>query len=252
MNDTPHPHSAKGATTLGDGHGPGEASAGLKDPVCGMSVTAESTHRLEHDGRPYYFCSTDCQTRFATNPSAYIDQPPVPEAPPAATAATEAAADAAGVIYTCPMHPQVRQEHPGNCPICGMTLEPLLPDLDEDENPELTSFTQRFWWTLPLTVVVTLLAMFGHRLGWFDMATQSWIELVLALPIVLWAGHSLFGACSRSSIAARTCGPSSAWVPGLPSSIAWWRRWRPACFRRRSSQWGAWRSISRRRRSSFP
>jgi Cu+-exporting ATPase len=192
MNDTPHPHSAKGATTLGDGHGPVEASAGLKDPVCGMSVTAESTHRLEHDGRPYYFCSTDCQTRFATNPSAYIDQPSVPEAPPAATAAAEAAADAAGVIYTCPMHPQIRQDRPGNCPICGMTLEPILPDLDEDENPELTSFTQRFWWTLPLTVVVTLLAMFGHRLGWFDMATQSWIELVLALPIVLWAGGPFF------------------------------------------------------------
>jgi Cu+-exporting ATPase len=192
MNDTSPPHSAKGATALGDGRGPGEASAGLKDPVCGMSVTAESTHRLEHDGRPYYFCSTDCQTRFATNPSAYIDQPSAPEAPPAATAAAEATADAAGVIYTCPMHPQIRQDRPGNCPICGMTLEPLLPDLDEDENPELTSFTQRFWWTLPLTVVVTLLAMFGHRLGWFDMATQSWIEFALALPIVLWAGGPFF------------------------------------------------------------
>jgi Cu+-exporting ATPase len=182
MNDTPHPHSAAGATAHGDGHGPGEASAGLKDPVCGMAVTAQSPHRIEHDGRPYYFCSTDCQTKFATDPSAYIDQPSVPEAAP----------DAAGVIYTCPMHPEIRQDHPGNCPICGMTLEPLLPDLDEDENPELTSFTQRFWWTLPLTVVVTLLAMFGHRLGWFDMATQSWIELALALPIVLWAGGPFF------------------------------------------------------------
>jgi len=98
----------------------------------------------------------------------------------------------AGTIYTCPMHPEVRQDHPGNCPKCGMTLEPVLPTLDEDENPELADFRRRFWWTLPLTVVVTLLAMVGHRLQWFDMATQSWIELVLSVPIVLWAGWPFF------------------------------------------------------------
>lgn len=111
-------------------------------------------------------------------------------------ASTEAvhgdAAPASGAIYTCPMHPQIRQHHPGNCPICGMTLEPVMPSLDEDENPELKSFTRRFWWTLPLTVVVTVLAMFGHRFGWFGMATQSWIELVLSLPVVLWAGWPFF------------------------------------------------------------
>lgn len=97
-----------------------------------------------------------------------------------------------GTVYTCPMHPEIRQDHPGNCPKCGMTLEPVLPTLDEDENPELTDFRRRFWWTLPLTVVVTLLAMVGHRLQWFDMATQSWIELVLSVPIVLWAGWPFF------------------------------------------------------------
>lgn len=91
-------------------------------------------------------------------------------------------------VYTCPMHPEVRQNHPGNCPKCGMTLEPLIPELEDDENPELRDFQRRFWWTLPLTVVVTFLAMAGHRLNWFDMAVQSWIELVLSLPIVLWAG----------------------------------------------------------------
>ncbi|WP_425260319.1 copper-transporting P-type ATPase [Rubrivivax sp. RP6-9] len=98
----------------------------------------------------------------------------------------------AGTIYTCPMHPEVRQDHPGSCPKCGMTLEPVLPTLDEDENPELADFRRRFWWTLPLTLVVTLLAMVGHRLQWFDMATQSWIELVLSVPIVLWAGWPFF------------------------------------------------------------
>jgi P-type Cu+ transporter len=104
----------------------------------------------------------------------------------------------AGVIYTCPMHPEIRQDHPGNCPKCGMTLEPVLPELQEAENPELVDFKRRFLWTLPLTVIVTLLAMFGHRLGWFDMARQSWIELVLTLPIALWAGAPFFTRGAQS------------------------------------------------------
>ncbi len=97
----------------------------------------------------------------------------------------------AGTIYTCPMHPEIRQDHPGNCPKCGMTLEPLIP-LDEEDNSELHDFQRRFWWTLPLTIVITVLAMFGHRLGWFAPATQSWVELVLSLPVVLWAGWPFF------------------------------------------------------------
>jgi Cu+-exporting ATPase len=111
---------------------------------------------------------------------------------PAQKPSPQGAAAGTGTIYTCPMHPEIRQDHPGNCPKCGMTLEPVVPPLDDDENPELISFTRRFWWTLPLTVVVTTLAMFGHQLGWFDMATQSWIELTLSLPVVLWAGWPFF------------------------------------------------------------
>jgi Cu+-exporting ATPase len=90
------------------------------------------------------------------------------------------------------MHPQIRQDHPGSCPICGMGLEPLMPSLEDDDNPELKDFSRRFWWTLPLTLIVAVLAMFGHRAGWFDMVTQSWIELVLSLPIVLWGGLPFF------------------------------------------------------------
>ena len=99
----------------------------------------------------------------------------------------------AGPIYTCPMHPEIRQDHPGNCPKCGMTLEPLIPELGADDgDPELRDFQRRFWWTLPSTVIVTVLAMFGHRLGWMAMATQTWVELALAAPIVLWAGWPFF------------------------------------------------------------
>ncbi|MEX5745952.1 copper-translocating P-type ATPase [Massilia sp. X63] len=94
----------------------------------------------------------------------------------------------AGTIYTCPMHPEIRQPAPGNCPICGMSLEPVMPALEDDENPELADFRRRFRWTLPLTVAVAVLAMAGHRLFDGGLASQSWIELALSTPVVLWAG----------------------------------------------------------------
>ena len=158
-----------------------------------MAVTTDAVNTLVHDGRPFYFCSAGCQTKFAADPQAYIAKQATPQAPdtPAPTVAEAA-------IYTCPMHPEIRQSQPGDCPKCGMTLEPLLPTLDDEENPELVSFQHRFWWTLPLTVVVTVLAMFGHRLGWFEMATQSGIELVLSLPVVMWAGWPFFARGAQS------------------------------------------------------
>ena len=94
--------------------------------------------------------------------------------------------------YICPMHPEIQQDHPGHCPKCGMALEPQLPELDDHDNPELTNFQRRFWWTLPLTMVVAFLSMVGHRLNLMDMTAQSWIELALSLPIVLWAGWPFF------------------------------------------------------------
>ena len=189
-----------------------ELTPPLKDPVCGMTVTVQSKHFLDHKGQPVYFCSASCKEKFATDPAKYLDKVStmVPakravqgaestetDAPVAITALEPVAA---GAIYTCPMHPEVRQDHPGVCPKCGMTLEPLMPTLEEGENPELTDFKRRFIWTLPLTVVVTVLAMAGHRLQWFEMATQSWIELVLSLPIVLWAGWPFFVRGAQSVI----------------------------------------------------
>ena len=114
--------------------------------------------------------------------------------PPAPSAAE------AGASFTCPMHPEITRDRPGACPKCGMALEPVLPALGDGDNPELVDFRRRFWWTLPLTAAVFVLAMFGHRLGWFAMATQSWIELVLSLPVVLWAGWPFFVRGAQSVV----------------------------------------------------
>ena len=115
-----------------------------------------------------------------------------PHAQGAAETALAPATTAAGTVYTCPMHPEIRQDHPGTCPKCGMTLEPVMPSLDEEEDPELRSFQRRFWWTLPVTVAVTVLAMAGHRVPGLDIGVQTWLELALSLPIVLWAGMPFF------------------------------------------------------------
>jgi Cu+-exporting ATPase len=120
---------------------------------------------------------------------------PLPESRAAKPQANSIATDA--TIYTCPMHPEVRQNGPGSCPKCGMTLEQTLPT-DEAENPELQDFSRRFYWTLPLSVLVAILAMIGPHLQWFDLATQGWIELTLTLPVVLWAGLPFFKRAAQS------------------------------------------------------
>jgi Cu+-exporting ATPase len=183
-----HPHPQHGPK-------PSIGAAALKDPVCGMAVTEQSPHRIQHEGAPYYFCSAKCLAKFSAEPNKYL-QP----TDPAGSTAPAAGESASAAVYTCPMHPEIRQDHPGNCPKCGMALEPVLPELEETANPELLDFQRRFWWTLPLTAGVTVLAMFGHRLGWFEMATQSWVELVLTLPIALWAGWPFFVRGAQSIV----------------------------------------------------
>ena len=183
-----------------------EKAQALKDPVCGMTVNAQSTHHLKHDNKSFYFCSVSCKARFKDNPDRYLTKATgakpstaallkkidTAQKPPTSLETTVPAIAATGVIYTCPMHPEVRQNHLGNCPKCGMTLEAEMPTLDEGESAELGDFKRRFYWTLPLTFIVTFLAMVGHRLNWFSMTTQSLVELVLSLPIVLWAGWPFF------------------------------------------------------------
>jgi Cu+-exporting ATPase len=184
---------------------------GSIDPVCGMSIAADSSHHLRYDGRTFRFCSEKCLSKFAAEPERYIA--PASELgsgssehthhqcaqhrdAPSVAAASAAAPE--GAIYTCPMHPEIRQAGPGSCPKCGMTLEPVIPELGDAADPEYLDFRRRFWWTLPLTVSVTVLAMFGHQLVWFDMSVQSWIELLLSVPIVLWAGWPFFVRAWRS------------------------------------------------------
>ncbi|MFZ5699606.1 MAG: heavy metal translocating P-type ATPase [Pseudomonadota bacterium] len=165
--------------------GKSEAAEELKDPVCGMTVKPDTPHRMESEGKLHLFCNAKCLARFREDPSRYTGSSPQPHGGHAHPAP-------AGTIYTCPMHPEIRQDHPGDCPKCGMALEPELPQLDEEESPELRDFRHRFWWTLPLTIAVAVLAMWGHDLGLFDMATQTWVELLLSLPVVLWAGLPFF------------------------------------------------------------
>ncbi|MEO6186055.1 MAG: copper-translocating P-type ATPase, partial [Steroidobacteraceae bacterium] len=124
----------------------------------------------------------------------------------------------AGTMYICPMHPEVRQDHPGACPKCGMALEPEMPSLEDDENPELADFRRRFWWTLPLTVTTVILAMFGDRLGLMSMAAQSWVELAIASPVVLWAGWPFF-ARGGQSVANRS--PNMWTLIGLGTGAAY-------------------------------
>jgi len=193
----------------------------LKDPVCGMNVPEQSPHYLQHAGKMFYFCSAGCKGKFAENPTQYHQSNPVNTEP------VTAEINATGTIYTCPMHPEVRQDKPGVCPKCGMSLEPEMPTLEEGESPELVDFKRRFIWTLPLTIIVTVLAMLGHRLQWFEMTTQSWIELVLSLPIVLWAGWPFFQRGVQSVINRKPnmwtligLGTSAAFIYSVVATIA--------------------------------
>ncbi len=170
------------------GHGEHHQAAsttGVRDPVCGMTVDpATSRHRFEYRGETFHFCSARCRTRFAADPAKYLDKA---AAPPAEVAA--------GTIYTCPMHPQIRQAGPGSCPICGMALEPEVASLDTGPNPELADMTRRFWIGAVLSLPPVVLEMGGHLIGghgWVDPTLSNWIQLVFATPVVLWAGWPFF------------------------------------------------------------
>ena len=165
------------------------------------------------------------------------------EGQPGAAALAQAAP---GTVYTCPMHPEIRQDHPGSCPKCGMTLAPLVPGSERDENREFDDFSRRFWRTLPLTLAVAVLSMAGHRLGLLEARSQAWVELVLSLPVVLWAGWPFFLRGARS-VAARSpnmwtliaLGTGAAFAYSVAATVA--PGLFPASSRPRSARCCAWR-----------
>jgi Cu+-exporting ATPase len=168
----------------------------VKDPVCGMTVDPANSIFRSHEGSTYYFCSQHCHDKFAANPGQYL-QP---------KASDGAAVNASpGTIWTCPMHPEIRRDAPGPCPICGMALEPLTPMAEEGENAELKDMTRRFWISAALAIPllwsmlgelipsINPMMLFGHRV-------VAWAQLLLATPVVVWGGGPFFARGWRSIV----------------------------------------------------
>jgi P-type Cu+ transporter len=156
----------------------------MKDPVCGMTVDpAKSVHHADHARETVHFCSAKCKEKFVADPKHYLKDTPRP-----------AVVAAEGAMWTCPMHPQIRQAGPGSCPICGMALEPEAPTLNDAPNPELVDFTRRLWVGGVLSIPLLLLSMGADMSGLHlvSMSASPWIQLALTAPIVLWAGRPFF------------------------------------------------------------
>jgi Cu+-exporting ATPase len=166
----------------------GGTGQGVKDPVCGMTVNpAGAAARYQHEGKTYYFCSPHCRDKFQADPEKYLAPPRVAVSPAAAVAGD----------YTCPMHPEVVQDQPGSCPLCGMALEPRTVTTEEEENPELVDMTRRFWIGVALTVPALFLAMSDLIPGQpvqhaLSFRLLNWLQLALATPVVLWGGWPFF------------------------------------------------------------
>ena len=166
----------------------------MTDPVCGMKVdTRTATHRYELGGTPYYFCSARCLEKFKADPNHYLN--PSEHDPAVTHPAMGALPQAAeGTIWTCPMHPEIRRDGPGQCPICGMALEPLEPTVDEAPNPELIDMSRRFWASAALSLPLVILTFGADLFAWqpLPMRASVWLQLALATPVVLWGGWPFF------------------------------------------------------------
>lgn len=207
-----HHHSAKASTNADT----------VKDPVCGMVVDPHTTrHRASHAGKPYYFCSAGCRSKFENDPNQYLSGAEVKKTDKSVPE---------GTIYTCPMHPEVRQVGPGSCPICGMALEPVLAMADAGPNPELVDMTRRFWVGLVLTVPVFFLEMGGHLTGlshYIAQQTSNWVQMLLATPVVLWAGWPFFVRGWQSLVNRSlnmftliALGVGAAWIYSMVATLA--------------------------------
>jgi Cu+-exporting ATPase len=202
-------------------HSAETASGKAIDPVCGMTVDPHATaHRHVHQGRTYYFCAAGCLRKFAAEPEKYLKGKPAESEQPVA----------AGTIYTCPMHPQIREVGPGSCPICGMALEPLVATAEAGPNPELVDMTRRFWIGLVLTLPVVALEMGGHLTTLHMLLGQklsNWLQFAFATPVVLWAGWPFFVRGWQSLLTRNlnmftliAMGTGVAWVYSVVATLA--------------------------------
>jgi Cu+-exporting ATPase len=220
-----------------------DATKTYVDPVCGMKVAPTSSHTAEHGGHRQYFCSAGCRTKFLAAPGEYVDKEGARRAAKEAANADRSHAPRghehghghayhepaqgptvptpAGTIYTCPMHPEIRQVGPGSCPICGMALEPLMPSADEDDS-ELRSVRRRFWFSAALSVPIVLIAMAPHLLGLHVSSVGAWvlraIEFALSLPVVAWAGLDYY---RRGWLGVRNRSPNMYTLIGLGVIVAY-------------------------------
>jgi len=214
-----HLHQASG-DAQGDScghHSQADKPEMAKDPVCGMSVDPHKTqHRAERAGRPYYFCSAGCRTKFLADPERYLS--------PAEAKAEPVRPDA---IYTCPMHPEIRQVGPGSCPICGMALEPLDVTAEQGPNAELIDMQRRFWIGLALALPVFALEMSSHVFGpLLAPQTSNWVQLALATPVVVWAGAPFFVRAWQSIVTRNlnmftliALGTGAAWIYSVIATL---------------------------------
>jgi Cu+-exporting ATPase len=216
---SPGSHAAAGPGSRTD-PAAGAASAGddrrAIDPVCGMRVDPATTaHRADHDGETWYFCSARCRVRFLEEPARWI-------AKAKGTAPSETSASP-GAIYTCPMHPEIRQVGPGSCPICGMALEPEDATAVTGPNPELADMTRRFWVGAVLTLPVLVMEMAAHLPGLamhhlVPALWSGWIQFALATPVVLWAGWPFF---VRAAASLRTMNLNMFTLIAMGTGAAW-------------------------------
>ena len=207
-----HAHHHQHHDHAAHGHDCGGTSAGtVKDPVCGMTVDPRTAkHRHSHQGTTYYFCNPRCREKFVADPTKYLSPVSAPAEPMPE-----------GTIYTCPMHPEIRQVGPGACPICGMALEADVVTADAAPNPELADMVRRFWFGLALALPVFMLEMGGHLFdlhGWIAPQMSNWVQLVLATPVVLWAGWPFF---VRGWASVRTGNLNMFTLIAIGTGVAW-------------------------------
>lgn len=193
-------------------HDHAEGTAVVKDPVCGMSVDpARTPHHAVHAGHTYHFCSAGCRSKFVADPERTLSDVRVaPEDVPH------------GAIWTCPMHPEIRQDHPGACPICGMALEPETVTADAGPSPELVDMSRRFWIGLALSLPILVLEMGGHLFPALHQLVSArpstWIQLLLGTPVVLWAGWPFF---ERGWASVRTRKLNMFTLIAMGTGVAW-------------------------------